>query len=365
MNNGRYIIMKAIVLLSILTTSCTKVEYTGSESTPTETFVRYNLEWADTTGMPSETTVAISRILHTVHMSCMLDSTGSITSVLQDTLMTPCDTVTGLTMPNGEYYIIAFNQDQESFVIDGYQEFICDKGFSMRDIYIRPKSYTDKEVEENFGGSVRFNPNLSYAQSMTHVWSDVKKANIHPDIDTVVTLSPAPLTQDITFRIGIEAGSEVEIKKVDAEISGAAESVQLLTRHISDTTTCKVPFTMESVGIDGTAVIYQGSICTLGLFPAIDATYSTGPGILQVSVTATSEGHEKVFHAGINLKQSIIDAGLTEKAAENERLYRLAAREATIDVNAKLHIEKDQIILDGDGKGVEIWFEKEELEFEI
>lgn len=365
MNNGRNIIMKAAVLFLVLATSCAKVEYTGSEDTPTETFVRYTLEWADTTGTPSETTVAMSRILHTIHMSCVMDSSGTITSVLQDTLMTPCDTVTGLTMPNGEYYIIAFNQDNDAYTLDGYQEFLCDKGFSMRDIYIRPKSYTEEEAAANFGGTTSFNPNLSYAQSMKQVWSDVKKANIHPEIDTVVILSPAPLTQEVTFRIGIEAGSGVEIKKVDAEISGAAEAAQLLTRHISDTTTCKVPFTMDAVGNDGAATIYQGSIWTLGLFPAIDATYSTGPGILQVSVTATSEGHEKVFHAGINLKQSITDAGLTEKAAENERLYRLAAREATIDVNAKLHIEKDQIILDGNGKGVEIWFEKEELEFEI
>ena len=63
---------------------------------------------------------------------------------------------------------------------------------------------------------------------------------------------------------------------------------------------------------------YEGSVYTLGLFPSTDATYTTGPGILQLAILARFGESEKVFRAGINLQQSIRDAQLIEKASEKD-----------------------------------------------
>ena len=366
MNNGINIIMKAAAALILaMTMACSGVEYTVREDLPTETFVRYRLDWAGQTDVPEEMTVAMSRIINTVHYSCLLDSLGAMTSVWQDSTMAACDTLTGMMMPNGEYYMISFNSRPEAYTLDGYKEFLAEKGASMRDINIRAIGYSEDEITGLVGSRTDFNPTQKHVRQMTPIWLDVQKVNVHPDIDTIITVHPRPLTQDMTFRIGIETDPGVEITKVIGEISGVPETVQLMTGHISDSLTCRVPFEMERLGALGAADFYEGHACLLGLFPSKESTFVTGPGILEVSVTAKVGDQERTFHAGINLKNSITEAGTVQKAAENERLYRIAATEAMFDVEARLRIKEGQIVLDGNGQGVEVWFDKENLEFEI
>ena len=108
MNNGSNIIMKAAAVIMLTTAmACSKVNYTVSEDLPTETFVRYQLDWAGQTDVPSEMTVAMGRIINTVHFSCILDSLGTMTAAYQDNIMAKSDTLTGQLMPNGEYYMIS------------------------------------------------------------------------------------------------------------------------------------------------------------------------------------------------------------------------------------------------------------------
>lgn len=365
MNRTGNILMAAAALVLAIIAGCSKVEYTGGKDTPTETFVRYTLDWEGQTEVPSELTVTMSRILHTVHFSCLMDSLGTMTSVFKDSTMTPCDTLTGLTMPNGEYYIIAFNRTPDAYTISGYESFISDNAASMREIYINAIKYTADETEALTDGKTDFNPTQGYIREMEHVWSDVIKANIHPDIDTIVTLAPKPLTQDITFRIGIVTESGVEIERVKADISGVPGSVQLMTGHISDSLTYRVPFAMERIGAMGEADYYEGTACVLGVFPAADPTFTTGTGILHVTIAAKAGGQSRTFHASINLKQPLTDAGVVEKVAENDRLYRIGIPKAFIDVETRLKIKEHQIILDGNGQGVEVWEDKGNLEYEI
>lgn len=343
--------------------SCTKVEYTGSELVPTDTFVRYSMDWAGQADVPSEMTVLMGRILNTIHFSCKMDSLGTMQSVLRDSLAVETDSLNGLHMPNGEYYIMAFNSKDSAFGLAGYDAFVSEKGASMRDIYITAPHLTESEVAEVTGGSnvSDFNPDFEYIKSITPAYLDVQKVNIHPDIDTAVTISPVPVSQTLTFRIDIISDPEVEIAEVKADISGVPDRVQLLTGHISDTLTHRVPFTLTPA--EGQT--YEGKICVLGLFPSVDATYTTGPGILQLAIRAKVGDSERTLRAGINLQQSIKDANLMVKASENERLYRIGAEKAVIDVQAKLKIEKDNVVTEGDSEGVEVWFKHEDIEFEI
>lgn len=365
MNSLSNILKATAVVILALVTGCSTVEYTGGADTPTRTFVRYRLDWGGQTEVPSEITAAMSRILNTVHFSCLFDSLGTMTSVLRDSSMVACDTLTGLTMPNGEYYVMAFNTQSSSNILSGYSSFVIDNTASMRDIYISAHRYSEEETDALTGKGTDFNPTQSYIKQLEPVWLDVQKVNIHPDIDTIVTFAPVPLTQSISFRIGIETEDGVEIEEVTADISGAPGSVQLMTGHISDTLTHRVPFAMSPVGMRGLSQMYEGSVCVAGLFPSLDATYITGPGILRISVKAKAGGRERTFRAGINLKPALTDAGLVEKVSETERLYRIGVSKAMIDVDARLRIRQGQIVVDGDGQGVGIWIDKDELEFEI
>lgn len=367
MNNGSNIIMKAAAVIMLTTAmACSKVNYTVSEDLPTETFVRYQLDWAGQTDVPSEMTVAMGRIINTVHFSCILDSLGNLNSILTDTSVVQIDSQKGLNMPNGEYYIVAFNTNEKTFKVSGHKEFTSMRSASMRDIYINAPFMTENEIKKfvDIGGGSNvsdFNPGFDYIKSISPAYLDVQKVNIHPEIDTLVTIRPVAIAQNLKFKVDIETDPEVEILKVRADISGVPGSIQLLTGQISDTLTYRVPFEMTRT--EGTT--YEGSVYTLGLFPSTDATYTTGPGILQLAILARFGESEKVFRAGINLQQSIRDAQLIEKASEKERLYRIKSTEAVLDVRSRLRIKKDNVVTEGDSEGVEVWFKHEDIEFEI
>lgn len=357
-------IYKVLMAVAIaLSASCTKVEYTGSELVPTDTFVRYSMDWAGQADVPQEMTVVMSRILNTIHYTCTMDSLGTLSSIMRDSLAVQTDSLNGLRMPNGEYYIMAFNSKGTTYELSGYDAFVGNKAASMRDISINAPRLSASEVQEiTEGGDVSdLNPDFDYIKTISPAYLDVQKVNIHPDIDTAVTISPVPVTQTLKFRIDIENDPEVEIAEVKADISGVPGCVQLLTGHISDTLTYRVPFTMTPA--EGSA--YEGTVCVLGLFPSVDATYTTGPGILQLAIKAKADGSEKVLRAGINLQQSIKEAELVVRTSENERLFRIGTDNAVIDIKARLKIGKNNVVTNGESEGVEIWFKHDDIEFEI
>ena len=92
--------------------------------------------------------------------------------------------------------------------------------------------------------------------------------------------------------------------------------------------------------------------------------YITGPGILQIAVVAGCEGYEKLFHASINMIRPISAAGLMETLSDGSG-YRISRSEAELDVDAVLHITREQVIPGEDGQGIEIWFEKENIDVEL
>ena len=356
------ILKAAAVLIIAISTSCTKVEYNGDKDTPTETFVRYTLDWAGQDEVPSELTVVMGRIINTVHFSFMLDSIGTITSVLENATMVACDTLTGLTIPNGEYYTMIFNKNTEAYNIDGYDSFITDKSFSMRNMYVSAKDCSNDMFTQIQEKASDFNPTQKYIKEVKPVWIDVVKNNIHPEIDTTIQLNPKPFTQQLTFRVSIKADDGVDIKKVVGMISGVPQRAQIMTGHISDTLTCRAPFVMAPIE---STDIYEGSVCVLGAIPSIDPTYTTGPGIFEVLIEAVVGEKSRIFHAGLNMMDSMTEANLVERVSETERLYKIVATEALFDIEAKLMIKKDQIDLDNNVPGIEGWFTKDEFEFEI
>ena len=96
----------------------------------------------------------------------------------------------------------------------------------------------------------------------------------------------------------------------------------------------------------------------LGLFPAGRQEDIVGPGILQLSINATSGDNHRRFHAGINLRETIVSAGLIRELNDRSG-YRAARSSAVLNVDTVLHIDENQILPDEDSQGVEIWFEND------
>ncbi len=401
------------IILSVLTvclaTECTKVNYGAPEDMPESVAVSFKFDWQDQE-TPGEMYVVMSRIINTVHYGWLVAPDGTVTGQIPD-YETPQDDGTGdentgetgddegntgtgegndggqtdetatentagkgvdveydtdnptvlpsMTVMNGEYYIMSFNQNVTSFSTSGLQAFLNDPAASMKDIRLSAIKMTDEEVLTEYGGErTDFNPLYDFIRDITPVYIEVQQVQISPDRQSEFTLTPSLLSQKITFRINMEIENGVTLENVMAEISGLAGSVETMTGQIDNEETFRSLMTMEEVSSEGNRKIYEGTINTFGLFPSKDQTFITGPGILQVTIRATDGTDTKVFHAGINIRQTITDAGILAEL-ENGK-FRIARNEVTLEIPNTLKIDKDQIA-PGEDQGVEIWIDSDEI----
>lgn len=361
--------------------SCTKVKFGAPEDMPDSVDISFKFDWQDQTA-PDEMCVVMSRIINTVHYGWLVDPSGSVKENINPVPDTPdtdgtetddgSETEAGtgsdataeespesadMNVQNGEYYVMAFNRDISAFTVGGLDEFISDPACSMKDIRLAARKYTHEEFEAEYGTEMTdFNPRYEFIRTIVPVYIEVKEVQLSPAHPAEITITPAPLTQEITFRVRMKIEDGVEIQDVSAEISGLAGSVEIMSGQIDDTETFRSIFKMTEVSANGADRVYEGKLLTFGLFPSKDLAFITGPGILQLSIRASDGENTKVFHAGINIKETISSARLLEKL-ENDR-YRITAGTAVLEIPNTLSIAKDQVA-PGDDQGVEIWVDSD------
>ena len=180
------------------------------------------------------------------------------------------------------------------------------------------------------------------------------------DSTMTVTFEPVSLTQSLKFRFRLQTDQGVEISSVDAILSGVAGRVKLMTgqvRNDVDNPTYKLYLNLKRLS-EGDVVLYEGSANVLGLFPSDSEIYKVGPGILHLKVEASvdedGELKQKVFYAGINLK-NLIEAAELMTAAADQSGYRLNKREAVLEIPVPLQVKRDKVI-SASGEGFSQWF---------
>lgn len=394
--------------LAALLSACTFVSLDGSEDMPESVSVNFTLDWpggVSEEDKPERMCVAMSRIINTVHYVWQVDAAGNIidasvpdggeesgdgaaegdgAAVAPNTgenaetgasagentgseenagtggISGPGDgedgAADGREMLNGEYYMMIFNDVSDTYGIESIESFGSDPSVSMRDLYATVRELSEEELPDDVAD---FNPAFGYISGSDPLYIDVKKQRIYPTVTPVIDFDLKQLTQTLTFRVRIELeeGVSIDGETVRAEVSGVARRVQLMSATISDST-YRVLFDMRKVGSSGNVGTYEGKVNVLGLFPAGRQEDIVGPGILQLSINATSGDNHRRFHAGINLRETIVSAGLIRELNDRSG-YRAARSSAVLNVDTVLHIDENQILPDEDSQGVEIWFEND------
>ncbi len=398
---------------------CTFVSLDGSEDMPESVSVNFELNWPggiSEEDKPEKLCVAMSRIINTVHYVWQVDAAGNIidgsvpdggaesgdgtapgsgvsgdgavegdgAAVAPNTgenaetgasagenagseenagtgeISGPGDgedgAADGREMLNGEYYMMIFNDVSDTYGIESIESFGADPAVSMRSLYATVRELSGEEIPDDVAD---FNPAFGYVSGSDPLYIDVKKQRIYPTVTPVIDFDMKQLTQTLTFRVKVELDDGVSIdgETISAEISGVARRVQLMSATISDST-YRVLFDMRKVGSSGNVGTYEGKVNVLGLFPAGRQEDIVGPGILQLSINATSGDNHRRFHAGINLRETIVSAGLIRELNDRSG-YRAARSSAVLNVDTVLHIDENQILPDEDSQGVEIWFEND------
>lgn len=354
------------LLAAVSFPSCTMVALDGSEDMPDSVAVNISLNWpSDVTeaDKPDTMCLAFSRIINTVHYVWQVGPSGTIFP--EDT---PENTSRDNILPNGEYYMMVFNDISETYRIESVDEFRDNPAVSMRDLYAVVNELSEDEIPS---GVADFNPSFGYVEASDPLFIDVKKQRIYPTVSPEIAFDIKRLTQKLTFRLSISLQGNVTIENdlLTAEISGVPRRVQLMSAQVSDST-YRALFNMHKISQNGNVHVYQGEVNVLGLFPSGTNSDIVGAGILQITIPAlspTADGtgvNKRLFHAGINLRETILGAALMRQLTDGSG-YRTARSSALLQVNSVLEINENQILPSGDSQGVEIWFDSEDNDIDI
>lgn len=366
-------ILLTAVICSCALTGCTRVDYGTPEEVRDDVGVSFRFDWKGMTP-PEEMQVVMSRVINTLHYGWTVYSDGTVKGGITEAENTDnpdndgnpsagngTETGTpGPTVINGEYFVMAFNCDDSVMMASGLQDFLTNPGASMKGICLKAAEMPEEEVKEQYGGEqTDFNPSFGFIRQVPPTFAGTGKASLFSDEPAEIIIEPAPVTQRITFRIKVETEPGVTIESVMAEISGIAGSVEIMTGEIDNENTYRNLFAMHETGTSGSsAKEYEGTISAFGLFPAGEQTYITGPGIFQITIRATDGENTKVFHAGINIRETITGAGMVEELENGN--FRIARNEVVLDIPAVLKIDKGQIG-HGEDQGVETWVDSDEI----
>lgn len=355
----------AVILLLACVVSCNKFEYGYDENNPgkaqpNESPLSFTVSWSSagvaSIAPPDQLIVLMGRKVNSLHYVWTIDSDGAF---IYPATATPRIQ----TIANGEYYTVAFSSTDSFYGISEYSEFQNDPAMSMRELYVTLPELQAEGVPYD-RDLIDFNPYAGFYRTADEpVYMDVIKSVIFPSSQSVINLSPKSLTRTLTLQLKVSCEPGVVIDRISAVLSGVATKVQLMSGLMSPVNTGKIIFDMTPKSVAGEYTLYQGRTNILGIFPPEDRTYVTGPGILQVSVYAgvTENGveSERVFHAGLNLKQILDEADMMIES-EDKTGYTMKQQSElkTLEILPELKVMKNQIVA-GETEGLDQWFENE------
>lgn len=389
----------AVMLLSALIVSCTKVEFTGdpiksfddiqSVEINSTTKIDFEIEWPsdiEEDNIPEYITVVMNRIQNSrAHYVYHLDSNGDVivseeipeeenpeveeetpevkdgaeveeNPETEDDSEVEDDYEEGMsegvpTVQNGFYSIAAVAvNDQKDFDLPVVEQFADSLDYSMRDVYVTiPKLTREEKIEQNY---IDYNPVYPYIRTVKPFYYVRPSIKTHTEIWTnrgedikTIHLRPQPLTRKVSFNIGMEVEEGVVIERIVGMISGVPSKVQLMTGYVEDKQTSKVPFDMKPDGENR----YSGEINVFGLFPPAKDSLYVGPGILTVTIHASAEHegvtYKNIFYYNINMKRAIEEAEIMI-LTEDRSAYRFSDTENT-DANGN-YIEIKEFELNAD-----------------
>lgn len=261
---------------------------------------------------------------------------------------------------NGLYSIMAVaSVDSEDYVVPNLDRFPDSLALRMRDMYVEIPQISDEEKKEQV--YMDFNPFYPFIRSVNPLYFVRSEEETHQQIssleDNVIRLLPMAMTRNITFTIDAEIEDGVTVDRMVGIISGVPASAQMMSGYVDRENLCKMPFEMTRTS---SGSLYSGSVNVFGLFPSDSPDLITGAGvfnlILHASVQEGGSIRKRVFHASINLMETITAADVMVQADDMIHYMLNGRDDLTLRIADKLEVTREKI-LTGSDQGFEIWQE--------
>ena len=278
-----------------------------------------------------------------------------------------------LMLKRGDYRFVSLNysDNDNTFEYIGLKESEVEEAIKNKEVLIKYKSYklNDENIDRFGNDWTDFNPYSEYVQSNVKSiyfdYSDIQE--IMPGEDNTLLLRPRSVTQDIEIRFEVER-EEVVVEKIMGEISGIAQSLNLLTHEADPSKTFKMLMMCEETensGGEGSMNgknTYSAKFSVTALTRNERPTHITGAGIMQLAIyTYTTDSNnnrkEKVLNVGINLYNTIDKYG---------RIIYGHGAPIVLDIESILTINRNKVLeMTEEGSNLDKWIIYDDIDIDL
>ncbi len=342
------IILPALVMLSLsLAFSCNHVKLDYEEVDAGQVGINLRVEWPeDAEERPDSMYLALGRLINTHHAVYDFESSEEVQIT---------------SMPNGEYYILTFNKENDLYKPVLLETFDTLTTAVMRQIAISVDTVKTSHI---IADDIKdFNPNVLFVEDAGNFYASLQTQTLSPEHLTEVVLHPEKLSSDLRIQFSVLVDENIKINSMKVYMSGVVRHVHPMTKIVNYNDLYRVNMDVEEYDHRGNTIYYEAQAKVLGLFPSANKEFSAGAGILNVIVNASSDKGEKTYYAGINLINTITEAEIMS-VPEDESGYILDKKEILLQVPSVMSILNDRVGTQGDD-GVDEWFDQEYIDIEV
>lgn len=337
-------------------TACTAVELCPETDHPHVANIIAEFDWGgEEADKPARMNLFAARKPNTWRINGVADTeTGEVTAteVLED----GTETTAPFKMRGGEYTLISIN-DYDRVSIDNLETFLTDPQADADTLFLRLMETPREELPELRGVNLPdFNPGYRYVPNIGRVFYSLERnIRITTGQTEVLHIAPTPISQSITIKFNIRTIGDVVVDSLIAEMSGVCGRMNIAKAYLDTTQLYRIIFrpTIEQTAPD--LLTCTSNFHALGIIPSPVDSYLNGPGILQVAIYASSGNKKRIFHAGNNPRQDLLDADLTEKL-EDGRTYMKQTDPVEIILSGELVIDANHIV-NQDDSNFDTWFD--------
>lgn len=272
---------------------------------------------------------------------------------------------TPFRLRGGEYKFFSINA-YRGLVIDSLQSYLDNHALTTDTLFFHLQETAREELPELSGMDMPdFNPRFRYVRNPGRLFYATKDLfTIHTGQEEVLEFDPVPISKKITIKFQVRTVGDVQIDSLIAEMSGICGRFNISQGYLDTTNLYRYLFLPEleqQQPVEGEAAqqlyTYSATFHVMGLVPSYRDSYLIGPGILQLAVYASTGSRRRIFYAGANPRQDLVDAHILR--VEGDKTYLDSTEPLTIFLNGELVIDEQHIQNRDDGK-FDIWFSSEQ-----
>ncbi|WP_288314610.1 hypothetical protein [uncultured Mediterranea sp.] len=337
-------------------TACTTVDLCPETEHPHAASIIVDYDWGEEEAdKPAHMNLFAARKPNTWRINGVVDTeTGEVTTTeLQED---STEAVVPFKLRGGEYTLICIN-DYNGVSIDNLETFLTEPQAEADTLFLRLEETPREELPELKGVNLPdFNPGYRYVPNIGRVFYALEQGiRITTGQTETLHLSPYPISQAITIKFNIRTRGDVAVDSLIAEMSGVCGRMNIADAYLDTANLYRIIFRPTIEQTEADLLTCTATFHALGIIPSPVASYLNGPGILQVAIYARSGDKKRIFHAGNNPRQDLLDADLTEKR-EDGRTYMKQTDPVEIILSGELVIDANHIV-NQDDSNFDTWFD--------